>query len=357
MNNFNKVFAGSKVLITGHTGFKGSWLSSWLKLLGANLIGVSDQVKTNPSHYEYILNIFNKDLTADIRNLNVLKEIIKENKPEFIFHLAAQPIVLDSYRDPYSTFTSNTLGTINLLEALRTYTEECNVVIITSDKSYENLELDRGYHEEDRIGGLDPYSASKGAAELAIKSYFASFFKVNHRVKLAVARAGNVVGGGDWSSGRIVPDAIKAWQDNKPLIIRNPYSTRPWQHVLEPLHGYLLLAKFLKLKKPINGEAFNFGPHADQTFNVADVTEILKKYLLGFSWEADFKNNSNIYESKLLALNITKANKDLDWSPTLSIEDTFRLTAEWYENFYESAKSEHIFNFTIDQIENYIQKL
>jgi CDP-glucose 4,6-dehydratase len=324
--------------------------------LGANIIGVSDGVRTSPSHYHSILNIFDKDLKADIRNLDALREIIKVNKPEFIFHLAAQPLVLNSYADPYSTFTSNTLGTINLLESLRTYSDECNVVIITSDKSYENLELDRGYHEEDRIGGLDPYSGSKGAAELAIKSYFASFFKNNHRVKLVIARAGNVVGGGDWSNGRIVPDAIKAWQQNKPLIIRNPNSTRPWQHVLEPLHGYLLLAKLLKGNIPINGEAFNFGPNADQTFNVLDVSEILKKYLTDFTWKIDCEKNSTFYESKLLALDITKAKQDLGWLPKLSIDDTFRLTAEWYKNFY-ATKRENIFNFTIDQIESYSNQL
>ena len=352
MSNFDKIFSGSKVLITGHTGFKGSWLSVWLKLLGAKLTGVSDRVGTDPSHYYSIVNIFDNDLKADIRNLDTLKEIIRKNKPEFIFHLAAQPLVLDSYIDPYSTFTSNTLGTINLLESLRTYSEKCNVVIITSDKSYENLEFDRGYHEEDRIGGLDPYSGSKGAAELAIKSYFSSFFKENHNVKLAIARAGNVVGGGDWSSGRIVPDAIKAWQDSRPLVIRNPHSTRPWQHVLEPLNGYLLLAKFLKENKPINGEAFNFGPITDQVFNVEDVSKILKKFLIGFSYEINSRKSDAVYESTLLALNIAKAKQNLDWSPRLSFEETFKMTAEWYENFY-TAKPKNIHKFTINQIENY----
>tara|TARA_Y100000768_G_scaffold375956_1_gene347392 strand:- start:5606 stop:6676 length:1071 start_codon:yes stop_codon:yes gene_type:complete len=356
MNDLNKVFLGSRVLITGHTGFKGSWLSAWLKLFGAHITGVSNEVRTDPSHYDSILKIFDKDLKADVRNLDVLKQIIKENKPDFIFHLAAQPLVLNSYADPYLTFTSNTLGTINLLESLRTYAEECNVVIITSDKSYENLELDRGYHEKDRIGGLDPYSGSKGAAELAIRSYFASFFKKNHKVKLAIARAGNVVGGGDWSHGRIVPDAIKAWQESRPLIIRNPLSTRPWQHVLEPLYGYLLLAKFLKGNIPINGEAFNFGPNADQVFNVTDVAEILKRYLSDFTWNLDSEKNSILYESKLLALDITKAKQDLNWSPKLSIDETFRLTAEWYENFY-ATKRENIFNFTTNQIEYFSNQL
>ena len=356
MNDLNKVFSGSRVLITGHTGFKGSWLSAGLKLFGAQIIGVSNDERTKPSHYDSIHNIFDKDLKADVRDFDVFKQIIRDNNPEFIFHLAAQPLVLTSYSDPYSTFTSNTLGTINLLESLRTYTEDCNVVIITSDKSYENLELDRGYHENDRIGGLDPYSGSKGAAELAIKSYFASFFKHNHKVKLAIARAGNVIGGGDWSFGRIVPDAIKAWQERNPLIIRNPNSTRPWQHVLEPLYGYLLLAKLLKDNVSINGEAFNFGPNADQVFSVVEVSEILEKYLLDFTWKLDSEKSTTLYESKLLALDTTKAKKDLNWSPKLNFDDIIRLTAEWYKNFY-AIKRENIFNFTIGQIEHYSNQL
>lgn len=352
MKNFKKIFRDKNVIVTGHTGFKGSWLSVWLKLLGANLIGVSNSIKTNPSHYDNIHKVFDKDLRADISHFEALRTIITENKPEFIFHLAAQPIVLNSYSDPYSTFITNTLGTINLLESLRTYSEKCNVVIITSDKSYENLELTRGYNEEDRIGGLDPYSGSKGAAELAIKSYFSSFFQSNHNVKLAVARAGNVIGGGDWSAGRIVPDAIKAWQNSMPLIVRNPYSTRPWQHVLEPLYGYLLLAKYLSANKPINGQAFNFGPNPNEVYNVADVSEILKKILPGFSWKINFERKNILYESKLLALDIAKAKQQLDWSPKLTFEDTLKLTAGWYENFYAS-KQQNIYNFTVGQINHY----
>lgn len=355
MKNFNKIFADSNILITGHTGFKGSWLSAWLKLLGANLIGVSDKICTSPSHYNSISGIFDKNFFEDIRDLEILKNIIQENKPEYIFHLAAQPLVLDSYQDPHATFTTNTLGTINLLESLRTYSKECNVVIITSDKSYENLELERGYHEEDKIGGIDPYSGSKGAAELAIKSYFHSFFK-DHSVKLAIARAGNVIGGGDWSDGRIVPDAIKAWQESRPLIIRNPHSTRPWQHVLEPIYGYLLLAQFLKEKKPINGHAFNFGPNSNQSFSVEEVSKILNEFLPDFSWKIDYENNDMLYESKLLALDSSKAKEHLGWFPTLNFKDTLMLTSLWYKNFY-SSKQENIFDFTTSQIKDYSNKL
>ena len=356
MNNLKKIFSDSKVLVTGHTGFKGSWISAWLKMLGANLIGLSDSASNYPSHYESISKIFEKDLRADVRDLEALKKIIHENKPDFIFHLAAQPLVLDSYKNPYATFTTNTLGIINLLESLRTYREECSVVIITSDKSYENLELDRGYHEEDRLGGLDPYSGSKGAAELAIKSYFHSFFQNNHSVKIAIARAGNVIGGGDWSSGRIVPDAIKAWQTNRALTIRNPYSTRPWQHVLEPIHGYLLLAQSLKENKSINGQAYNFGPNSDQTYNVIDVSKILSEFLVGFSWKIDQENKNILYESKLLALNSSKANEQLGWFSKLSFKDTMKLTALWYQHFY-SDKQGKIFDFTATQIENYSDSL
>ena len=357
MKNLSNIFNQSKVLITGHTGFKGSWLSVWLKKLGARLIGISDEVHTQPSHYSQIASIFEKDLRVDIRNLKEFRQNILSNEPQFIFHLAAQPIVLDSYINPYKTFTTNSLGTINLLESLRDYHQNCYVVIITSDKVYENLELPRGYHEDDRIGGYDPYSASKGAAELAIRSYFKSFFSKEHSVKLAIARAGNVVGGGDWSKGRIVPDIIEAWQDSFELKIRNPFSTRPWQHILEPIYGYLLLAMHLEQKNDlVNGEAFNFGPSENQTFNVSEVVNAMSEFLPEFSWKEEPLNADGLYESKLLSLNIDKANKVLDWSPRLTFNDIFLLTADWYKNFY-SLEETNMLEITNNQIKDYIDRL
>ncbi len=357
MKNLDNIFNNSKVLVTGHTGFKGSWLSAWLKKLGARLIGISDKVHTEPSHYSQIASIFEKDLRVDIRNLKEFRENIFINEPSFIFHLAAQPIVLDSYIDPYKTFTTNSLGTINLLESLKNYQKNCHVVIITSDKVYENLELSRGYHENDRLGGYDPYSASKGAAEIAIRSYFKSFFSKEHNVKLAIARAGNVVGGGDWSKGRIVPDIIEAWQDSSELKIRNPLSTRPWQHVLDPIYGYLLLAMHLEQNNHlVNGEAFNFGPFENQTFNVSEVVNAMSEFLPEFSWKEESKNTAGLYESKLLALNINKANKVIDWSPLLGFNEIFSLTADWYKNFYSSKKI-NILEVTNNQIKNYTDRL
>ena len=247
MYNFENFFLNKKVLITGHTGFKGSWLCLWLHLIGAKVIGVSKGIPTKPSHYEK-LKIKNKiaDIRLDIRNLRKLKVVFKKYKPDFVFHLAAQSLVKKSYDHPVDTFTSNSIGTLNVLECIKGLKKKCTSVIITSDKSYKNLEIKRGYHENDILGGVDPYSASKASAELIIKSYYECYFKKNKSQLIAVARAGNVVGGADWSKDRLIPDCMKAWSKNKKVNIRNPNSTRPWQHVLEALHGYLILAKNLK---------------------------------------------------------------------------------------------------------------
>jgi len=348
-----KNFKDQKVLITGHTGFKGSWLSVWLKMLGARVIGISNSLGTDPSHYKEISKIFDKDIIADIRQKDELTEFIHQNEPNYIFHLAAQPIVLESYKDPYLTFTSNTLGTLNILESLRGLKKNCIVILITSDKSYENRELKRGYKENDRLGGYDPYSGSKAAAELVIKSYFHSFFKENNKIKLSIARAGNVIGGGDWSNGRIVPDAIRAWQSKQPLLVRSPNSTRPWQHVLDPLYGYLLMADLLSSGKPINGEAYNFGPCEDENPSVQDVLNILKEFLPKFSWEKSVEEDVLLHESKLLALNCTKAMQQLNWAPKINFKDTMRYTADWYLNYYSNSRHK-ILNFSMSQIDNYI---
>jgi CDP-glucose 4,6-dehydratase len=227
-----KIFKNKKILITGHTGFKGSWLTLWLSLLGARVTGISFGYPTFPSHFKVIKiakRINHKIL--DIRNFQNIKKTIKKIQPDFIFHLAAQSLVQTSYKDPLLTWSSNTLGSINILESLKVIKKNCNVIMITSDKSYKNLEIKRGYKENDLLGGYDPYSASKASAELAIQSYVNSYFNKNKNIKICIARAGNVIGGGDWSKNRIIPDCYKSWSKNKRAIIRNPNSTRPWQHV------------------------------------------------------------------------------------------------------------------------------
>ena len=258
---FKNVFKNKKVLITGHTGFKGSWLSAWLLNLGAEVIGISKDIPTNPSMF-VLLNLkdkIKKDYRADIRNLDIIEEIFLNEKPDFVFHLAAQPIVSVSYKDPIETITSNVMGTTNILEILRKAEHECTAIIITSDKAYDNIEQVWGYRENDALGGKDIYSGSKGAAELIIKSYCNSFFKEIKTIRIGVARAGNVIGGGDWAKDRIVVDSMMAWSKNKAVNIRSPKSTRPWQHVLEPLSGYLNLAMALSLDDSLNHECFNFG--------------------------------------------------------------------------------------------------
>ena len=353
---FNNIYSGKKILLTGHTGFKGSWLTKWLLDLGANIIGISKSIPTNPSMFE-ILNLQNKiqHETVDIRNFKNFFKIIDQEKPDFIFHLAAQSIVSSSYEDPLETLTSNVNGTANLLEALRITNFKCNLVLITSDKSYDNVEQVWGYKEDDRIGGKDPYSGSKGAAELIIKSYYNSYFKLNSNVKIAIARAGNVIGGGDWAKDRVVVDAVNAWSNNKKVEIRNPKSTRPWQHVLEPLSGYLNLGLFLNNKKIQNGDAFNFGPISEQNRTVKDLLKDLSSYfLINDSNDAiSLDEGVSFHEASLLKLNCDKANLILDWKPALNYEDTIRLTGEWYYNYYNSSQDMN--EFTSKQIVEYTE--
>ena len=245
-----KIFKNSRVIVTGHTGFKGSWLTAWLKQLDANVMGISLNPPTNPSHFNVAKigkNI--KDIRLDIRNKKKLEKKIVSFKPNFIFHLAAQPLVATSYTDPVLTWDTNVFGSLNILEALRKIKNNCSVVIITSDKCYFNKEVHYGYKETDTLGGKDPYSGSKASAELLIKSYINSFFNKKNKIRIATARAGNVLGGGDWAKNRIVPDCVRSWSKNKQVELRNPNSTRPWQHVLEAVGGYLCLAINLKNNK------------------------------------------------------------------------------------------------------------
>ena len=349
----NKFFKNKKILITGHTGFKGSWLTFWLEKLGASISGISKDVPTNPSLFK-VLNLKNKiiDHRLDIRNLSKLKKIVKKFKPDYVFHLAAQSLVKKSYEDPINTFTTNAIGTCNILESIRFLKNKCSVVIITSDKSYKNIEITRGYRETDELGGHDPYSASKGCAEFIIQSYIKSFFSNKKNLKIGITRAGNVIGGGDWSDNRVIPDCFKSWSLNKAVTIRSPNSTRPWQHVLEVLSGYLKLAIDLNNKTHLNGEVFNFGPKNFQNKRVIDVIRQIKKLSPAIKWK--FKNVKTFKESKLLKLNSSKARKKLNWSNKLSFNETIEMTTRWYEEFY---KRKNMSKFTYQQIEEYEKKL
>jgi len=355
MYNFNNFFLNKKVLITGHTGFKGSWLCLWLFLAGAKVIGVSKDLPTKPSHFDKLkLNRKIIDKRLDIRNLKKIKAVFNKYKPDFFFHLAAQSLVKKSYQDPIETFTSNSIGTLNVLECLRVIKNKCISVIITSDKSYKNLEIKRGYHENDILGGIDPYSSSKASAEMIINSYVKCYLQSNTRQSIAIARAGNVVGGADWSQNRLIPDCMKAWSKNKEAIIRNPSSTRPWQHVLEALYGYLLLAQNLKKNKKINGEAFNFGPRYSQDKSVHSFLLEMRKNWKNTKWKVK-KSNKNVYESKLLKLNSFKAEKKLDWKPILNFKQTVKMVTEWYKIFFEGKTS--TFDISKKQIEFYSLKI
>ena len=353
--NFLKLFKNKKVLVTGHTGFKGSWLTSWLVLTGANVIGISINIPTNPSHFE-IIKLKNKinHKRIDIRNLKLLKKIFKKYQPDYVFHLAAQSLVKKSYSNPVNTWQTNTIGTLNVLESLREIRKECVAVLITSDKSYKNLEIKRGYRENDILGGKDPYSASKASAELAIQSYISSFFPPKKtKVLIGIARAGNVIGGGDWSEDRLLPDCVRSWSKNKKVLIRNPKSTRPWQHVLEALCGYLFLASSLKKNKKFHGEAFNFGPNNNKNYNVIYTVKLMKKYWQKVSWKITNKNKTkrDFYESNLLKLNCSKARINLKWKCILSFDETINMVAKWYKIYY--SKTNKIYETSFSQIREY----
>ena len=346
-------FLGKTVLVTGHTGFKGSWLTAWLKELGANVVGVALNPPTEPSHFsaahlaEEIV-----DLRIDIRNQLDLENAVISAQPDFVFHLAAQALVRRSYEDPLETWQTNVLGTLHLLEALRKLDKPCAAVIITSDKCYDNVEWVWGYRETDAMGGPDPYSASKGAAELAIKSHIKSYFpKETSKIRIASARAGNVIGGGDWAADRIVPDCVKAWSTDNLVELRNPYSTRPWQHVMEPLSGYLSLAIALSHRPELHGEPFNFGPQAQQNHSVLELVKQMALHWEKVRWQDISAAIAGPYESGLLKLNCDKSLHYLQWYAVMGFEDTVRMTAEWYRAYYQ--QSAQIFSTTNAQIAAY----
>lgn len=350
---FNNVYSGKKVLVTGHTGFKGSWLCLWLKMLGAEVCGVSDEVFPWQNHFSELgLEKEMKSHLVDVRDLSKLEEVFNSFKPEIVFHLAAQAIVTKCFEEPVLAFDTNLMGTVNVLEVVKKSRSIKTAVFVTSDKCYENVEWEYGYRETDRLGGKDPYSASKACAELAIYSYFQSYFKDRKDLKVASTRAGNVIGGGDWAPNRIVPDCMKSWVENKKVEIRSPNATRPWQIVLEPLSGYLWLgACLMENKEELNGEAFNFGPSANDEYTVKQLIEEMKKHWDQVDYFVNDPQNKSVKECGRLKLSCEKAASRIAWLPTLNFEETVQMTVGWYKDFY--SKKTTAKNLSISYIETY----
>lgn len=354
---FNNFFAGKKVLITGNTGFKGSWLSIWLNELGAEVIGIGLDPYSERDNF-VLSNIglkIKSDVRADIRNEQIIKGIFNKYQPEIVFHLAAQPLVRLSYDIPKETYEINVMGTINIMEAIR-YTNSVKVgIMITTDKCYDNKEINEGYVESDPFGGYDPYSSSKGACEIAIQSWRRSFFNPSdygkkHTVSLASVRAGNVIGGGDWSKDRLIPDCIRALETTKIIEIRSPRAIRPWEHVLEPLSGYLLLAKKMWNEPTSYCEGWNFGPSHESALTVLDVaTAIVENF--GYGELRDISDSNTVHEANLLLLNINKAKTRLGWEPHLTAKDTILLTSDWYKRY----KKGNVYNLCVEEIEKFLK--
>ncbi len=354
-NNFLKNYKNLKVLVTGSTGFKGSWLCKWLCLLGSKVIGVG----LKPEKGSVLFNSFGlnkkiKQFYIDIKNFDKINNIIKKEKPDIIFHLAAQSIVSTSYKDPLETFGTNVIGSSNILEAVR-LNKIPNLVYITSDKCYLNLGKKTSFKESDTLGGLDNYSSSKASAELIFYSYFNSYFKKTKKLNIASSRAGNVIGGGDFKKDRVVPDVVKSLKENKTIVLRSPNATRPWQHVLEPLSGYLLLGQKLmdrELKSHLH-PSWNFGPKKKNCKKVISIVNLLCKEWNENKPKVIIKKNKKFHESQLLSLNIEKAKNELGWKPRLSLEETVNFTIEWYKSFFSNIDVEDTTNY---QIEYFIEK-
>lgn len=348
---FEKNFAGKTVWLSGGTGFKGSWLAEWLLMLGAEVHVFSLQSPTDPSLFDQLDLVNRLDWQeGDIRDSVALRKSLLDCQPDYVFHLAAQPLVRLSYAEPVETYQTNVLGTIHVLEALRSLEKPCAAVMVTTDKCYENREWLHGYREEDPLGGHDPYSSSKAACEIAISSWRRSFFQ-NHPVKTASARAGNVIGGGDWASDRILPDCIRALTVGASIPVRNKTATRPWQHVLEPLSGYLLLAAHLASKRPAPmalDSAFNFGPHLSANRTVANVVSEALEH-----WPGEWSDQSDAnapHEAGKLNLTTEKAFHLLGWQPRWSFETAVQKTVEWYRGVHEGANPTEL---TRQQIKEY----
>ena len=377
-NNFDGYFRNKKILITGHTGFKGSWLSIWLLRLGAEVAGYALDPYTPDDNFVLArLSEKMSDIRGDIRDFNKLNSAVDNYKPEIIFHLAAQPLVRESYKIPLETIETNVTGTANVLEVFRISESAKILIVITSDKCYDNKERLCGYKETDPMGGYDPYSASKGAAELISSAYLKSFFnpedfnidRLGRGKAMATVRAGNVIGGGDWAKDRLIPDCIRAIEKDEPIEVRNPGSIRPWQHVLEPLSGYLLLASKILENPKIYSGAWNFGPLQDAVATVGEVAEKVVKYYGKGEWKdvsgvtaATFEHNkaksnlhveSALHEAKLLTLNIDKALSVLGWKPKLSIDEAVKLTVDYYKR----RRYEDVYELCGKQIGMYEEKI
>jgi CDP-glucose 4,6-dehydratase len=354
MDEIFKLLSGKRVFITGHTGFKGSWLTLLLKELGSNVRGFALEPITEPSHFE-LLNLRTSidHIVGDVRDASALDSAIQEFQPEIIFHLAAQALVKESFDDPVCTFGTNIMGSVNLLEAVRRCESVRSLVYITSDKCYENVEWIWGYRENDPLGGHDPYSASKSAAEIVFSAYERSYFKSRPELGAATARAGNVIGGGDWAANRIVPDCIRAIEKNSPITLRSPNATRPWQHVLEPISGYLVLAARLYSSPGIFSGAWNFGPSTSQTRTVKEVAENIFQEIGQGSIKIEGTHPKQ-KETNLLQLNCDKARQLLGWHPRWNVDKTLGVTAKWYEAFLSGANVESI---TKSNLYDYFQEL
>ena len=352
MNNINHLLSflkDKKILITGNTGFKGSWLTYVVSTVTSNIYGISLKQNINNTMFKKnkIFNMVKKQYYFDISDFKKFKNVVNIIKPDYIFHLAAQSLVYNSYEMPLKTWNSNLIGTLNLLEILKNFKKSKNI-IITSDKCYKNFELNRGYKEDDILAGEDPYSATKSCAEIAIRSYIKSFYDNSNYI--VSCRAGNVIVGGDFSNHRLIPDIVKAYFNNKKISIRNTNSTRPWQHVLEPIFAYLLVAKNIK-KKNVNHQTFNFGPNQKNSKKVISIINYIKK-----KWDIRIKkSNLKFKESKLLSLNCIKARKILGWKPVLNFKDTVNLTIDWYDQFYKHPKK--INDLMTTQVNYYISKM
>lgn len=363
---FQNFYLGKRVLITGHTGFKGSWLAIWLHSLGAEVIGIALDPATERDNFVLsgIGSKIKADLRGDIRDGQLLKDVFAQYQPEIVFHLAAQPLVRLSYEIPVETYEVNVMGTINVLEAIRVTESVKAGVMITTDKCYENREQIWGYRENEAMGGYDPYSSSKGAAEIAIASWRRSFFHpdqyAKHGKSIASVRAGNVIGGGDWALDRIIPDCIKALEAGQPIDIRSPKAIRPWQHVLEPLSGYMLLASKMWDEPTKYCEGWNFGPRTESIATVWDVAEkVVENYFSSTqnsepetrNYLHDLSDPNALHEAKLLMLDISKAKFNLGWEPKMNIRETVVMTIDWYKHYH----NETVYELCMNQINNYIK--